>query len=130
MKEKPSERGKAEYGGEITSIFYSSQFLGTIKHKPDSQNTSDYVLTTYDLTGKKHFEYAFNMEYEKIYASDEEIIITGGNQCLIIQENGRTKFAYTFDNMVKSMIPSSKSNEYIVTFENKTETVRLKTEDR
>ena len=68
MKEKPSERGKAEYGGEITSIFYSSQFLGTIKHKPDSQNTSDYVLTTYDLTGKKHFEYAFNMEYEKIYA--------------------------------------------------------------
>ncbi len=130
MKEKPSERGKAEYGGEITSIFYSSKYLGTIRRKPNSQSTADYLLTTYDLSGKKRFEYAFSMDYDKIYSSENEIIITGGNQCLIIQEDGRTKFAYTFDGMIKSMIPSSRNNEYIVTYENKTEIIRLKTEDK
>ena len=130
MKEKPSERGSAEYGGEITSVFYSDSYLGTVKPNPDKGKSADYILTLYDLSGKEDFEYAFSMEYDKIFAGKDEIIITGGNQCLIIEKNGRTKFSYTFDNMVKSMIPSPKTNEYIVTFENKTETIRLKSEDK
>jgi hypothetical protein len=69
------------------------------------------------------------MDYDKIYTADDELIITGGNQCLIIQTSGRTKFSYTFDGIIKSMTPSSRKNEYMVTFENKTETIRLKTED-
>ena len=130
MKEKPSERGKTEYGGEASSVFYSSEFLGVVRPNSDSDKSSNYIMTVYDLSGKKIFEYAFSMDYEKIYADANEIIITGSNQCLIIDKSGRTKFSYTFDGMVKSMIPSSKNNEYIVTFENKTETVRLRTEDR
>ncbi len=130
MKEKPSERGSAEYGGEITSVFYSDSYIGTVKPNPDKGKSADYILTLYDLSGKEDFEYAFSMEYDKIFAGEDEIIITGGNQCLIIEKNGRTKFSYTFDNMVKSMIPSPKTNEYIVTFENKTETIRLKSEDK
>ncbi len=130
MKEKPSERGSAEYGGEVTSVFYSSSYLGTVKPNPDKGKSANYILTLYDLSGKEDFEYAFNMDYDRIFAGEDEIIITGGNQCLIIEKNGRTKFSYTFDNMVKSMIPSPKNNEYIVTFENKTETIRLKSEDK
>jgi hypothetical protein len=60
---------------------------------------------------------------------NNEIIITGGNQCLIVSKGGRTKFTYAFPNMIKSMIPSSGSNEYIITFEGKTETIKLKAED-
>ena len=108
MKEKPSERGKAEYGTEISSIFYSEEYLGTIKSNPDSGSSADYIMTIYDNTGKKDFDYAFSMTYDKVYAAEDEVIITGGNQCLIVQRNGRTKFSYTFDNMIKSMIPSSK----------------------
>jgi hypothetical protein len=130
MKEKPSERGSAEYGGEVTSVFYSDDYIGTVKPNPDKGKSADYILTLYDLSGKQDFEYAFNMDYDKIFAGENEIIITGGNQCLIIEKNGRTKFSYTFDNMVKSMIPSPKENEYIVTYENKTETIRLRSEDK
>ena len=84
---------------------------------------------TYDLSGKEKYSYSFNMDYDKIYTTPEELILTGGNQCLIIQESGRTKFAYTFDGLVKSMTPSASRNEYIVTYENRTETIRLRTED-
>ena len=116
---------------EMLQVFsHSSEYLGVVKPGSESEGSSDYVLTVYDLSGKKTFDYAFNMEYEKIYSDNNEIIITGGNQCLIIDKSGRTRFSYTFDGMVKSMIPSSKNNEYIVTFENKAETVRLKTEDK
>ena len=130
MKEKPSERGRAEYGGEISSIFYSSEYVGIIRHGAEGEKSSDYVMTVFDLSGKKIFEYAFNMEYDRIFANEEEMIVSGSNQCLIIEKNGRTKFSYTFDGMVKSIIPSSKKNEYIVTFENRTATVKLKTEDK
>lgn len=130
MKEKPSERGKIEYNGEISSVFYSGEYVGIIMPNSDAGSNADYVMHVYDLNCKKLFDYSFNMKYDKIHASDEELIITGGNQCLIIQKNGRTKFAYTFDTMIKSMIATSRPNEYVVTFENRTEIIRLKIEDK
>ena len=129
MKEKPSERGVVEYGGEITSIFYCEDYLGYIMPSPDAGSSTDYVLYAFDLSGKKAFEYSFSMDYDKIYANSEEMIITGGNQCLIIQKGGRTKFSYTFDSPVKSMTPAARHNEYVVNFETKTDTIRLKTEE-
>jgi hypothetical protein len=129
MKEKPSERGSIKYGGEATSIFYCSEYLGYIAPDKKKENDTAYILNSYDLSGKKNFEYSFNMDYDKIYTAEDEIIISGGYQCLIIQSNGRKKFSYTFDGIVKSITPSSRRNEYMVTFENKTETIRLKTED-
>ena len=129
MKEKPSERSTIKYDGEATSIFYCSEYLGYIMPNHDSGSTTGYVLKCFDFSGKKNYEYSFDMDYDKIYTADDELIITGGNQCLIIQTSGRTKFSYTFDGIIKSMTPSSRKNEYMVTFENKTETIRLKTED-
>ena len=130
MKEKPSEKAEIDYNGDISSIFYSSEFVGTIMPNPDTSSSMKYVMHVYDLSGKELFAYPFAMEYENIYADEDEIIITGGNQCLIIQKSGRTKFAYSFDSMVKSMIPTSRNNEYIVTYEGRTDTVKLRTEDK
>lgn len=130
MKEKPSERCTIEYGGEISSIFYSSEYVGYIMLSPDAGSNADYIMRVFDLSGKNLFDYSFNMDYDKIHATPEEIIITGGNRCLIIQKSGRTKFAFTFDGMIKAMIPSYRTNEYIITLENRTETIRLRTEDK
>ena len=129
FKEKPSERATIEYGSEIYSIFYNKNYVGFIKKNDSEEEGAGYLLKCYDLSGREMFSYPFNIEYDNIYAADDEIIITGGNQCLIISKSGRTKFTYAFPNMIKSMIPSSGSNEYIMTFENKTETIKLKAED-
>ena len=129
FKEKPSERTHIEYGCEIYSILYNKNYVGFIKKNEGETENGGYVLVCHDLSGKEMFSYPFSIEYDNIYAADDEIIITGGNQCLIVSKQGRTKFSYAFPNMVKSMIPSSGKNEYIVTFENKTETIKLKAED-
>jgi hypothetical protein len=39
------------------------------------------------------------------------------------------KFRYAFDTLVRNVIPTSASNEYIVTFEGRTEKIGLKMED-
>jgi hypothetical protein len=131
FKEKPSQRAKIEYGSDIYSILYNKNYVGFIKKNDGDAEAENagYVLKCYDLSGKEMFSYPFDIEYDNIYAADNEIIITGGNQCLIVSKGGRTKFTYAFPNMIKSMIPSSGSNEYIITFEGKTETIKLKAED-
>ena len=58
MKEKPSERGSIKYGGEATSIFYCSEYLGYIAPDKKKENDTAYILHSYDLSGKKNFEYS------------------------------------------------------------------------
>ena len=129
MKEKPSEKAVVKLDSEISSVFYSEEYIGIIKPNPDAGSSAKNVMQLFDLSGREIFKYNFSMEYDNIYAAEDEIIITGGNQCLIVQKNGRTKFSYTFDGMIKSMVPASRSNEYVVNMEDKTQIVRLTTED-
>lgn len=128
MKEKPREQAAITYGNEIKSIFYSEDFVGTIEDSNDPEGEK-YVMKVYDLKGNLKFTYPFTLEYDRIYASDKEIIITGGMDCLIVSKNGKTKFSYTFDTQIKNMIPSSGNLKYIVTFDNRTETIKLKPKD-
>lgn len=128
MREKPSEQAKIAYNNEIQSVFYSNDFIGTVE-KNQNTDQGKYLMKVYDLKGNLQFSYPFSMDYDKIYASDKEIIITGGMDCLIVTKKGRTRFSYTFDSQIKNMIPSSGNLKYIVTFDNRTETIKLKSDD-
>ena len=130
MKEKPSELARIPYEDDVRSIFYASSYLGVIEHPKDASENTDYMMRVYDLDGKEIFHYSFNMIYDNIHAGKDEIILTGGNQCMIITKKGRVKFRYSFDDMVRNMIPTSSNNEYVVTFEGKTEKIGLRMEDQ
>ncbi len=130
MKEIPSERARIAYQQEqIQSIFCSSTYIGTIERSSSAEDSTDYLMRVYDLSGNETFRYPFNMVYDNIHASDDEIILTGGNQCMIVTSKGRNKFRYSFDEMVRNMIPTSSGDEYIITFEGKTEKISLTYED-
>jgi hypothetical protein len=131
MKETPSERCRIKYQQpQIQSIFYSGSYLGTVERSSEAGDGTGYLLRVYNFNGNEMFHYAFNMAYDNIHAAEDEVIITGGNQCLIVTKKGRAKFRYAFDTTVRNMIPTSSSNEYIVTFEGRTEKIRLRMEDK
>ena len=129
MKEKPAKQAEVKYETEIRSIFYSSSYIGTIEHPKDASMNSDYLMRVYDFHGNEIIHFSFNMAYENIHAGKDEIILTGGTQCMVITKKGRVKFRYSFDSAVRSMIPTSSANEYVVTFEGKTERIGLRMED-
>ena len=131
MKETPSERCRIKYQQpQIQSIFYSGKYLGTIEKSMEAAENTAYLMRVYDFNGDEMFHYSFNMAYDTIHAAEDEIIITGGNQCLIVSRKGRAKFRYAFDSTVRNMIPTASSNEYIITFEGRTEKIRLRMEDK
>ncbi|MCI6915331.1 MAG: DUF5711 family protein [Lachnospiraceae bacterium] len=129
MKEKPVERAKIAFNTEVNSIFYCDSYVGFIAKAESASAENEYVISAYDLSGKKMFDYNFSFDYEKVYTNSQEIIVTGGNQCLMVSASGQKKFSYAFADMVKSVIPSAGRNEYIVTFDDRTEKIRLVTEE-
>ena len=129
MKEKPSKQAEIRYENEIRSIFYSDSYVGTIEHPTDASMNTDYLMRVYDFNGKEIVHFSFNMAYDNIHAGKDEIILTGGTQCMVITKKGRVKFRYSFDTVLRSMIPTSSGNEYVVTFEGKTEKIGLRMED-
>jgi|GEM_PF-94396 len=130
-----SEAIKNGWDDDGSAVVDEDDTEDTTEETSDSSDTTvnasnaDYVLYLYDLSGKQSFTYPFSIELDGIYTSDDEIIVTGGNRCIIVDTSGKTRFAYAFDDPVRSMVPSSGRNEYVVTFDTRTDIVKLKKED-
>lgn len=126
MKEEPEKCGEVHCKGTISSVFCSSSYVGVIQPSSDTGSAKGYAMRAYDFKGNELFTYSFGFDYDRICADKNEVIVSGGNQCLIVRKNGQAKFSYSFSSAIHSIVPSSRRNEYIVTFEDKTETVRLR----
>ena len=136
MKEKPSEKAHIKYDDKIRSVFSMEGFVGTVQdgNITDTQSTATdavgeedslYLMKVYDYNGNLKFEYRFNFEYDNIVASKGEIIIIGGKTCHILTSRGKLKFAYTFKDTVKDMIPAAGRNTYVVTYEDRIDNIKL-----
>ncbi len=136
MKEKPSEKAHIKYDDKIRSVFTMEGYVGTIQDgditdtqststDADSEEESLYLMKVYDYNGNKKFEYRFNFEYDNIIASNGEIIIIGGKTCHILTSRGKLKFAYTFGDTIKDMVPAAQKNTYVVTYEDRIDNIKL-----
>ena len=126
MKEKPGKKAEIEFDDEIQSVFYSSKYIGAIQ-KCDSEKTDHlYIATVYDLKGGKEFEKYIDFEYDYIYATKKEIIISGGSDCMIIRKNGTVKYDGKLSGKIRSIVPNGKTLEYIVVYDDFTEIIKLK----
>lgn len=137
MKEKPSEKVRIPYETNILSIFYGRDYVGLIEKNAsvvltgtatDSKrkaSDSVYRMKVYDFSGNERFCYDFDMDYERVIASDKEIIISGGSAIDIVTMNGKSRFIYNFGSPVRNIIPTSGRNKYIITFDDRTETIKL-----
>lgn len=127
MKEKPSETARISVSGDVQSVFYNTDYIGAVYKDSDSEN-SDYTLAVYETNGKKKFSQTIDFDYDKIYAADDEIIVTGGTRCMIFRQNGSVKFDGDLGKKIISMVPDGKNLEYVVVYANSTDVIKLKSE--
>jgi hypothetical protein len=111
-------------GSDIQSVFYGSDYIGFVCKNTDTE--SDYIINVYDLNGKKKFSQGIDFSYDKVYAADDEIIVTGGTNCKIFRINGSVKFDGELDKKIISVVPDGKKLEYVVVYANSTDIIRLK----
>lgn len=126
MKEKPSFKTDIKFDNEIRSVFYNKNYIGVIQDNQDGTSEHMYNIQVYDLKGNKKFEDYIDFSYSNVYAADKEIIISGGNNCLIYRKDGSVKFNGTLAGNINSVVPSGNRLEYIVVYDTVTETIKLK----
>ena len=126
MKEKPSLRKSLTFDKEIRSIFYGEDYIGVLQKEMGEDAKHLYTISVFNLRGKLEFASYVDFDYDNIFAADDEVIITGGNDCVIFRTNGTVKFEGKLPGRIKSMIPSGKHLEYVVVYENETQVIKLK----
>lgn len=126
MKEKPSFKTDIKFENEIRSVFYNKDYIGVIQDNQEETSEHMYKVQVYDLKGNKKFDDYIDFPYSNVYAADKEIIISGGNNCLIYRKDGSVKFDGTLSGNINSIVPSGNHLEYIVVYDTVTETIKLK----
>lgn len=126
MKEKPTEKASIKFDQDIRSVFYNEKYIGVIQNNEDQESNHKYVIKVYDLNGHLEFDDYIDFEYDNVYAAEKEIIITGGTDCLIYRTNGSVKFSGQLTGPIMSVVPNSNSLEYVVVYDDLTETIKLK----
>lgn len=129
MKEKPAEKATIQLDGEIRSIFYSEKYIGTVQNVESDTKEKIFNIKAYDLQGKCKFSKEIDFEYDDIYAADKEIIIYGGNRCVIFRMNGSVKFDGSLSGNILSIVPNGKKLEYVVVYDDRTEIIKLKPDE-
>lgn len=125
MKEKPSLRDSIKFNEEIKSIFYSEDYIGVIQKEAESQ-THLYKLRLFNLRGREEFSEWIDFDYDYMFADKKEIIVSGGMNCMILRRDGSIKYCGKLDGRIQSIVPIGRRLEYVVGYENKTQTIRLR----
>ena len=128
MKEKPGEKAKIKFDVEIQSVFYSEKYIGVIIKNDNPEDNYLYKVKVYDLKGKLKFEYDLDFNYDNIFAGKNEFIISGGSDVLIMRKNGNVKFKGNLTGRIVNIVPTGNRLEYVVTYDNATEIIKLKSE--
>ncbi len=124
MKEKPTDKATIELKEDIRSVFYGEKYIGIVQNYTKDEKHK-YVVKVYDLNGNQKFNSYIDFDYDNIYAADKEIIVTGGVNCIIFRTSGSVKFDGQLDGNIMSMVPNSNGLEYIVVYDDLTETIKL-----
>lgn len=125
MNEKPSEKAEISLDGrEMLGVFANSRYVGYISANTDT-TAGKYHIYIYDTNGKLTAEADYNNAFSKIYATEDELIISGEFDCSIYYLNGAKKFSTTFKKNLIDIVPSGNKLEYIAIFENETTIIKL-----
>ena len=126
MVEEPKEKAVIDLEGrEMQGIFYNSSCVGYIA-LADSGSDSKYKIYTYGSNGSQKSVAGYSDSYDKIYATQDEIIVVGDMDCSIFRLNGSTKFKYSFPKKIVNVVPDANKEEYVVISESETQIIALK----
>lgn len=109
MLEKPELIKEETFEQNIQSIIYNEKYTGFVLAGSDN-NPRQLIL--YDLKGNKVLGRSLDFEYDMIYLAGEEIIMYNKQSCLILKNNGKEKFRYTFDTDIVAFYPINHLDKY------------------
>ena len=130
FKDTGSEKYSQTFASEAKSIFITDKHIGIItkntEEAEEGQEVDKYVVEAYRFSGGRAARFSFNFDYKSVSASNSEIIFYNDQECEVYTYWGYKKFQYAFEHNIESILPATKSGEYILLDAQSMQTIRLK----
>ncbi len=107
---------------EIRSVFYSEKYIGLVTEGEEQE----YALMVYDIQGRLRFETGFDMEYQTLKFSGDNILIYNEFECMMMNDSGKVFYTGTFEESVSNLYTMSGRSRYIVMHASRTDQIRLR----
>ncbi len=124
-QEKPISQSENFTGEEeVRSIYYNENYVGLVFANSTGEGT--YRLQVYDNLGDVVLNTYFDIDYSEIIFNNKQIIIYNEDECIIKDMNGNDKFVGIFEDPVRTMVPTSTRNRFILVTSDTVDTYVLK----
>ena len=80
----------------------------------------------YDIQGRLRFETGFDMEYQTLKFSGDNILIYNEFECMMMNDSGKVFYTGTFEESVSNLYTMSGRSRYIVMHASRTDQIRLR----
>lgn len=112
MGEYPKLATEISIDSHIEKVFYNSEYIGIVT--VNGEGSDSYLLTVYNLSGKKKFAVPFDTEYSVMKFDDRGVIIYGTNKLTIINMSGHVLFDGPLDMQIEGVLTTGSRGRYIL----------------
>lgn len=124
-EEKPMSQSESFTGSEeIRSVYFDDSYVGLVF--ANSTTDGAYRLQVYNTSGDLTLTTYFDIDYSEVVFNNKQIIIYNEDECVIKDMNGRDKYSGTFEEPVRTMVPTNLRNKFILVTADSVDTYTLK----
>ena len=122
--QKPVSSAEVLVEKEIAAVYYGEQYVALVFNNSDGDDR--YVTRIYDRSGKIRDTISFNIAYEDIMFSGNQVVIYSSDECLVHVIGGIDKYKGPLEGGVLAMLPTGVNYRYVLVTHDSIQTVELK----
>ncbi len=122
--QKPTNVANILLDDEIRSVYYGEDYVGLVCY--DREGESRYRMDVYDRKGEQRCRLHFNLDYNDIRISGNQIMIYNAASCAIYTVKGKLRYEGRFDASVYLMLPTRSDTRFTLVTDEGIQTVQLR----
>ena len=122
--QKPVSNGEVLVENEISAVYYGDQYVALVFNNAGEEER--YKVNIYDRNGKMKDSISFNMSYEDILLTGNQVVVYSSDECLVHVIGGMDKYHGPLEGGVLAMLPTNINYRYVLVTRDSLQTVELK----
>ena len=121
--DKPVSVAEKLLGEEIQAVYTGSENVGLVYI--DTTGAALYRMDIYDKKGNLVLSQNIDIDYQNILIQKNSIMVYNNTECVMYNMSGREKYRGTFGKSVTLLIPSNKTNRFVMVSSASTDIIEL-----
>ena len=122
--QKPVSSAEVLVDKEIAAVYYGEQYVALVFNNSGEEDR--YSAKIFDRSGKIRDTITFNIAYEDIMFSGNQVVVYSSDECLVHVIGGIDKYKGPLEGGVLAMLPTGVNYRYVLVTHDSIQTVELK----